>query len=77
MDPALAEILDENSKFVGFQSRYRRFAAQSNGREVFVFDGYPEDLNTLPEDTSLLRAMKKRYLQNDPVYAYFGILDLE
>lgn len=79
MDPALAEILNENSKIVGFQSRYRRFAAQSNGREVFVFvfDGYPEDLNTLPEDTSLLRAMKKRYLQNDPIYAYFGILDLE
>lgn len=79
MDPALADILNENSKIVGFQSRYKRFAADSNGKEVFVFvfDGYPEDLNTLPEDTSLLRALKKRYLQDDPIYAYFGILDLE
>lgn len=77
MDPALAECLDSGAKILGFQNMYQRFPAESAGREVFtfVFNGYPEDLNTLPEDTSLFRALKKRYLQENPIYAYFGVLD--
>ncbi len=77
MDPALADCLNSGSKILGFQNMYQLFPAQSGGKEVFtfVFNGYPEDLNTLPENTSLFRALKKRYLQDDPIYAYFGVLD--
>ena len=74
LDPALAEILSPPSRILSFAGHFDRFPAPSAGREVFSFvfqktDGAPEDL---PENTSLQRALKKKYLAGGAIYAYSG-----
>ena len=75
MDPQLAEGLRPDSAILSFQRFYTVTPTVSSGEEVmyFVFNKRPEDLSTLPEDTTLTRFLKARYLQNNPIYAYLGI----
>lgn len=75
MDPELFTILKPESNILSFQSLFNCYPTESEGKEVFsfVFKEEPTDYSLLPEDTSLMRALKKRYQNNEPIYAYRGI----
>lgn len=75
MDPELKEILNEKSNILSFQSYYEKIPVNSTGQEVFVFV-HPkpfEQYEELPENTSLEKALKNRYLKNLPIYAHLGV----
>jgi len=67
LSPQLREILKPESNILAFQNRFIRIPFQSNGKGCFFFlfglPGMPEDLTTLPESTSLQRAVKQLYLR--------------
>ena len=75
MDPALEEFLPKSSRIVSFQQFFQRYPVRSNGKEVFSFvhptpfASYAE----LPENTALERALKQRYLNNDPIFVHAGL----
>lgn len=66
LDPQLAELVGEHSKIVGFANRFMRFPYTPCRGKMgfdFVFPGYSEDnLEALPEDTSLRRKLKEFYI---------------
>ena len=75
MDPSLADHLPEKSNIVSFQKQFQRCPVKSNGKEVFAFV-HPKPFQSyeeLPENTSLERMLKHRYLAGDPIYVYGGI----
>ncbi len=76
LDPRLQGMLGENSKISAFAQRFCRYPAKSSGREVFsfVFNRKFGDFETLPEDTSLQRGLKKIYLDGDYIYGYSGVI---
>ena len=79
MDPSLADHLAEKSNIVFFQRQFQRCPVKSSGKEVFFFV-HPkpfERYEELPENTSLERMLKTRYLAGDPVYAYAGLCPFE
>lgn len=79
MDPALTEALPSGSRIASFQQFYSRYPYPSDGNEVFVFV-HPTpfaDYNELPENTSLERMLKQRYLNGDPIYRYAGLHEME
>lgn len=75
MDPTLADDLSPASNIITFQRRFQCWPMKSTGREVFnfvhpkPFDSYEE----LPENTSLERMLKKRYLADDPIFVHAGL----
>ena len=80
LNPLLREILPETSKILAFQSDFRVFPSpSSSGTEVFgfVFPGEYPDYQSLPETTSLQRAVKQIYLDGGVLHVYGGVLDLE
>lgn len=76
MDPVLKELLGPNSKIAGFQDRFARYPMKSNGNSVFgfVFPKNYGSLETLPENTSLERKLKKVYIEGGCTHVYAGIL---
>lgn len=75
MDPSMEEFLPEKSNILAFQSFYKRYCVKSTGKEVFVFV-HPqpfEKYEDLPENTTLERALKKRYIENKPIYVHAGV----
>ena len=76
MDPVLKELLGPASKIAGFQDRFARYPMKSNGSAVFgfVFPKNYESLETLPENTTLERKLKKIYLEGGCTHVYAGIL---
>jgi hypothetical protein len=79
MSPTLNEVLGEDAKLSQFSSRFLRFPIKSGGRDVFsyVFPIEITDYEKLPEDTSLQRALKAKYLKGEFPYAYTGIIPFE
>lgn len=75
MDPALADILPEGAKIISFQNFFTRYPVKSTGKEIFVFilKEQPSSPEDIPETTSLFRAVRKRYLKNEPIYVYAGV----
>ena len=70
MSPDLRSILKPTSNILGFQDTFTHIPFSSSGKLVFsfVFPGWaydPEQFPRLPEDTSLQRAVKQRYLAGD------------
>lgn len=76
LDPALKEILGSDSKIARYGERFSRYPIKSNGREVFefVFPSTITDLNDLPENTRLERALKKMYLAGSFVHSCCGLI---
>lgn len=74
-DPSLNEIVRKESKIAQLMELFCRYPLKSDGNEIFlfVFDGKPEDLNDLPEDSSLRRGLKKMYLEGRYNHLYAGI----
>lgn len=76
LDPNLETILGEKSKITQFMKSYVKWPFSSSGKEVFnfVFVGFNGELSQLPENTSLERGLKNRYLDGKFVHAYQGVL---
>ncbi len=76
MDPALNEILGEKSKISSFSMPYERHPNRNNGRDIFgyVFPHGCNDFSLLPEDTSLQRKLKEKYLKGEYIYSYTGAI---
>lgn len=75
MDPELKNFLPSNSNILSFQSYFNVVPTKSAGEEVmtFVFGKRPEKLTELPENTTLTKNLKKRYMENNPIYAHIGV----
>ncbi len=70
MSPDLRSILKADSNILGFQDTFTHIPFSSSGRLVFSFlfpgcESDPASYPQLPEDTSLQRAVKQRYLAGD------------
>ena len=76
MAPELADIMKPDSKILGFQEPYKKYPAETEGRDVlnFVFKLKFTTYDDLAEDTSLQRALKKLYLSGQYLYEYCGII---
>lgn len=76
LDPALEEILGDSSNIASFGKRFTRYPVKSSGQEVFGFiiPGKLESYEQIPEDTRLLRELKKRYLNGGQISAYAGVI---
>lgn len=80
MAPELGDLLKPDSRLLEFQKPYLRHPIPTQGKDVFNFVFKTRssdcDLSALPEDTSLQRALKRRYLAGGFLYEYGGILPL-
>lgn len=79
LSPELKEILKPESKILAFGDRYVRFPFKDTGKSVFsfVFIGKYDSYNDLPENTSLERALKKRYLDGECIHSYGGAFEIK
>ena len=77
--PELVEMLKSGSHVLDFQRRYLRYPVQTAGEDVmnFVFNLRFTSLADLPEDTSLQRALKRRYLAGGYLYEYGGVFTVK
>ncbi|HOJ10622.1 MAG TPA: hypothetical protein PK733_08515, partial [Clostridiales bacterium] len=76
MDYQLRQFLSENSGIVRFQHRYLLYPRFTTGKAVFTFvfnKPFIEKLEDLPEDTSLLHAIKYHYLNGKYIYEQGGV----
>ena len=67
LDPVLGELLNDGSKILGFANRFMRFPCTARhgmkGGFEFVFpSGREDNLEALPENTSLQRKLKQHYI---------------
>ena len=76
MSPELAEVLKPGANLLVFQQPYLRYPIPTKGEGVlnFVFFLRYTTFADLPEDTSLQRALKARYLAGDRLYEYGGVI---
>lgn len=76
LDPSLEEILGEKSKITGFIRHFVKYPVKSAETNIFgfvfpkIFDSYA----TLPENTSLQRKLKERYIRGEYIHAFSGIV---
>lgn len=75
MAPELDTILKPDSRILSFSNKYLRYPIPTQGEDVlnFVFLLKSKTYEDLAEDTSLQRALKKRYLHGQYLYEYGGI----
>ncbi|MBR2635005.1 MAG: hypothetical protein IKD31_05445 [Clostridia bacterium] len=74
----LKKIMKPGSRILSFGERYVRYPVKSNGQSVFVFvfpQNFKGSMEDLPEDTSLMRALKKMYIEGDHIHNYGGIIE--
>ena len=79
LDPKLNEIVKPDSKISQFMSIFVRYPIKSNGDSIFsfVFERKPKDLSELPEDTSLRRGLKKRYMNGQYQHIFAGLVPMK
>jgi hypothetical protein len=72
-NPGLTTILDSSSKILKFQSDYTIYKTyDGEGFFGFIFPKKPADLNDLPENSRLQRAIKKKLLSGEMIQAGAG-----
>lgn len=79
LDPTLEAMLKPESKILGFASFFTRFPRMDKGKSVFNFvfpQSFKGPLEELPEDTSLMRAIKKRYLNGEFIVDFMGVIEI-
>ena len=76
LSPQLEKHLSPSSNILAFQKDYMLFPCKSKGQFVFsfVFGCKPENLEDLPENTSLQRNLKKLYMDGGYIHEFCGIL---
>ena len=75
LDPQLPEVLGEDSNIGRFCRRFTPVFTPGKGEAVFdfVFLGHtPDERESLPEDTSLQRALKAHYMAGKAIYETWG-----
>lgn len=76
MSRDLHKILNPGSNILNFQKPYTHYPCESPGLgtfyNVFPKHGRPEDLSTLPEETSLQKSVKKLALNGEYILDYCG-----
>ena len=77
MDPQLEEFVGKDANIVRFGKRFRKICVKSAGQAVFYFvylvpSGTVPEVDSLPENTRLERAMKAHYQSGKVVYEMFG-----
>ncbi len=79
MSPTLNEVLGDQAKISQFSARFLRFPIKNAGMDIFgyVFPKDCTDFEKLPEDTSLQRALKAKYIKGERAFAYTGIIPFE
>ncbi len=79
MAPELSEVLKPGANVLNFQRHYLRYPVPTKGEDVlnFVFFLRYTSFADLPEDTSLQRALKARYLAGEYLYEYGGVMPFE
>jgi len=75
-DPTLNEIVKPDSKIARLMTVFTLYPVKSDGDSIFsfVFERKPENLEDLPEDSSLRRGLKKMYLEGRYNHIYAGIV---
>lgn len=75
LDPELKNILKPESNILKFQEEYNLFPMYTQGDSVlnFVFKLRFKTFEDMPEDTSLQRALKKKYMAGEYIYEYGGV----
>ena len=78
LDPKLNEVVKPDSKISQFMSIFVRYPIKSNGDSIFsfVFERKPENLADLPEDTSLRRGLKARYMSGRYNHIFAGLVPM-
>jgi len=75
-NPNLGKLIGEDTNIAKFSRRFKPLASKSNGKSVFSFVFLKADDNfeieDLPENTSLERALKKYYLDGNILYEFEG-----
>ena len=76
LDPSLEEILGEKSKITGFVRRFVKYPMKSNEKSIFgfVFPKIFSSYASLPEDTTLRRKLKERYLRGEYIHTFSGVV---
>ena len=76
LDPQYREFLGGEARMTKFMERFVKHPQWNQGTSPFgyVFPKYVKDLETLPENTTLQRKLKKLYIEGGCVYAYAGLL---
>lgn len=80
ISPELHAVMKEGSRVLAFGDRYTRYPAKSNGKSVFTFvfpQSFKGTYEELPEDTSLMRELKKLYIAGDCIRNYSGVIEFE
>ena len=75
-DPGLLDIVKPDSKIAQLRTIFTFYPVKSNGDSIFsfVFERKPENLEDLPEDSSLRRGLKKNYLAGKYNHIFAGIV---
>ncbi len=78
LDPQLCKFLPENSNILAFQKKYTLYPGETEGIDVFNFVFKMQytkeiDYKSIPEDTSLQRALKSHYFAGKYIYEYEGV----
>ncbi|MBQ8311373.1 MAG: hypothetical protein IJX80_10225 [Clostridia bacterium] len=77
LDPQLGGLLGAESKIAGFGNQFLRYPMGGDGTAVYHFvfcQSRPDDLTTLPEDTTLQRKIKALYLDGGCIYITGGFV---
>ena len=77
LDPQLGEMLDRRGNLHAFAKRFLRFPIKSNGMGVFeyVFACAPNTpLESLPENTTLAKSIKRHLLSGGHIHGACGII---
>lgn len=76
LDPKLQTFVGPNSKITGLQNAFCTYPQKCDGKGLFgyVFPKNYESIETLPEDTSLQRKLKRWYMDGGYIYDYAGAI---
>jgi len=77
MDPQLTDLIKPDSNIAAFRKNFVFYPYEESDADdvfVFVFSRRYDNLADLPEDTSLMRNLKKHYLDGGYIYVTGGIL---
>jgi hypothetical protein len=77
--PDLEEMLKPDSRILAFGRRFIRFPRKGTGKSPFSFvfpQSFKGTYEELPEDTSLMRALKARYVGGGFLLDYTGVIDM-
>jgi hypothetical protein len=79
LSPIVHDLLGQKGNIVNFGNRFIKVTKKDKATSVFSFvflqkDVNNVDLEALPENTSLERALKKHYLEGKKVYDTYGFI---